>query len=149
MADEVAAHSQTRRLVETVYYPTHDPRRASAEYERVHHHLIYELDEPCWVCGVRQSTLPAGQHMETHHWWVELALANSIDPAKILAQFPEMGAADDEHLRAWLDSESNMLVLCPRHHRDGTHGIHMITYPAWVAQKNQRDGWDLAEGPKQ
>jgi hypothetical protein len=144
---QVAARNRTRRLVESVYYPDHDPRKASAEYGRVHQHLVYDLDEPCWICGVRQSQLPDGEHNETHHWTVEWALANSIDPAKILAQFPTMGAADEEHLRDWLDSEGNMLVLCARCHRHGLYGIHSTTYPAWVAQKYQQDGWDLVNGP--
>lgn len=142
-----AAHVVSRTLHESIAYPEHDPRKASAEYTKVHHHLVYELDEACWICGVRQSQLPKGQHMETHHWVLEWALANAADPAKILAGFPEMGAADDPHLRQWLDSEANMLVLCARDHRGGLRGIHMVTYPAWVAQKYLRDDWDLVEGP--
>lgn len=142
----VPAHAVTRRLVETVWYPKHDPREQSKEYYRVHHHLVYELDEACWICGVRQSTLPKGERMETHHWHVEWALANGVDPAKIIADFPEMGDADEPHLRAWLDSESNMLVLCQAHHRHGLYGIHQITYPAWVAQRYEWDGWDLTKG---
>lgn len=146
-AADVAAHAQSRDLKETIYYPDHDPRTESDEYKAVHHHLVYELDEPCWVCGIKQSQLPEGEEMETHHWWVEWALVNSVDPAKILAQFPAMGTADDDHLRAWLDSELNMLVLCAKHHRAGLYGVHMITYPAWVVQKNQLPGWDLTTGP--
>lgn len=151
--DQVHAHAVSRRLMETIAYPDHDPRKASAEYTRVHHHLIAELDEPCWICGVRASTLhdpaanPRGAtQMETHHWRVEWALAGAVDPEKILADFPEMGAADDEHLRAWLDSESNMLVLCDVCHRHPHYGIHSITYPAWVAQREFRAGWDLVKG---
>lgn len=138
------AHIVTRKLTESVFYPEHDPREASAEYTKVHHHLVYELDEPCWICGIKNST---GGAMETHHWVVEWALANAIDPAKILASFPSMGEADEPHLRQWLDSEGNMLVLCEEHHRGGTYGIHLITYPAWVSQKYHYDDWDLAEGP--
>jgi hypothetical protein len=146
-------HLVQRTLHEMIMYPGHDPRTASAEYTRVHHHLINVLDEPCWVCGVRKSTLgdpaqnPRGaKQMETHHWWVEWALANAIDPSKILEQFPEMGTADEPHLREWLDSEANMLVLCDIDHRNGNHGIHAITYPAWVSQKNLFADWDLAKG---
>src|ERR1017187_5630517 len=95
----VAAHEQTRTLTESVWYESHDARKASAEYARVHHHLVYELDEPCWVCGIRQSQLPEVQHNETHHWHIEWALANGIDPAKIVADFPDMGVADEQHLR--------------------------------------------------
>jgi hypothetical protein len=148
MPEPVAPHAVTRTLTETVWYPEHSPRRASAEYKRVHNHLVYELDEPCWICGVRQSQLPKGEHMETHHWKIEWALVNSVDSTKILADFPEMGEADDPHLRHWLDSEGNMLVLCEAHHRHGLVGIHSITYPAWVAQRWFQDNWSLTEGGK-
>ena len=140
--------------METIAYPDHDPRRASAEYARVHHHLVVDLDEACWICGVRNSTLGesaanwrGARQLETHHFRVEWALANAVDPAKILADFPAMGAADDEHLRAWLDSEANMLVLCDVCHRHPHYGIHSITYPAWVVQRNLLAGYDLAAGP--
>ena len=139
------AHPQRRTLHETIFYPSHDARHASSEYRRVHHHLIDDLDEPCWVCGVRKST---GGAMETHHSQVEWALAGAVEPAKILADFPQMGTADDPHLRAWLDSEGNMLVLCDVHHRHGLYGIHSVTYPAWVVQRRLRDDWDLARGPR-
>jgi hypothetical protein len=152
-ASVVAAHAQTRQLMETIAYPQHDPRTASAEYRQVHHHLIVERDEPCWICGVRNSTLsdpdanPRGSgQMETHHYHVEWALANAIDPAKILKDFPELGTADDTHLRQWLDSEGQMLVLCDVCHRHPHYGIHNITYPAWVAQRWLRRGWDLVKG---
>lgn len=135
---DVPAHVQTRTLTETIWYPPHDHRTASPEYREVHHHLVYELDEPCWICRVRQSELPKGEHMETHHAVLEWALANAVDPALVLADFPEMGAADDRHLRQWLDSEGNMLVLCPTHHRHGLVGIHSVTYPAWVVQRYKR-----------
>lgn len=151
-----AGHLVARTLREAVFYPDHDPRKASAEYARVHKHLVYTLDEACWVCGVRHSTLedparnPFGANaMETHHFHLEWALANAVDPARCLADFPEMGAADDAHLRKWLDSEGNMLVLCDTHHRSPNYGIHMVTYPAFSAQRLLRDGWDLATGPSQ
>lgn len=153
---ERAFHTVSRHLCESVAYPDHDPRKASAEYVRVHHHLVDVLDEPCWICGVRKSTLgdarqnPMGaKQIETHHYRLEWALARAVDPAKVLADFPAMGKADEPHLRDWLDSEGNMLVLCDVHHRHGLYGIHLVTYPAWVGQRDLRDGWDLAKGPAQ
>ena len=150
---DVPAHAVTRHLTETVYYPDHAPRTESPEYKTVHHHLVYELDEPCWICGVRNSTLhdpeqnPRGAtQIETHHAVVEWALANAVDPSLILADFPEMGAADDAHLRQWLDSEGQMLVLCDVCHRHGMAGIHMISYPAWVVQKYLKSH-DVTEAP--
>jgi hypothetical protein len=136
-------HVLRRSLTESVWYPPHDPRTASPEYKSVHHHLVYELDESCWICGVRQSQLDKGEHMETHHWHVEWALVNRIDPAKILRDFLDMEEATAPDLRHWLDSEGNMLVLCMAHHRHGQVGIHEITYPAWVAQKWLGDGKDI------
>lgn len=150
---KVAHHAVTRRLMEIIAYPEHDPRKASSEYKRVHHHLVVELDEACWICGVRRSSLNdpiknkrGSKQMETHHVSLEWALANAADPAKILAQFPTMGAADNEHLRQWLDSEANMMILCDICHRHPHYGVHSITYPAWVAQKWLRDGYDLVNG---
>ena len=75
-----SAHTQTHRLTESIWYPEHDPRKASSEYKKVHKLLVYERDEPCWICGVQQSQLPRGEYNETHHWHVEWALANRIDP---------------------------------------------------------------------
>jgi hypothetical protein len=83
--------------------------------------------------------------METHHWHLEWALANGVDPARVLADFPAMGEATDPALRQFLDSEGNMLVLCDQHHRHGLTGIHSITYPAWVAQRWLRHGHDIAK----
>ena len=138
-AASVAGHLQTRTLTESIWYPDHDPRKASAEYKKVHQHLIYELDSPCWICGIRQSQLPAGEFMETHHWHVEWALVNRIDPSLIIQDFPM------DNLQEWLDSEGNMLVLCSEHHRHGLIGIHSITYPAWVAQRWLKDGHDISK----
>src|SRR5690348_7616226 len=121
-----------RTLEEIVFYPPHDPRKASSEYRKVHHHLVYELDEACWICGIRHST---GGHMETHHDEIEWAAASGIDLALVMKDFPAI--TDEAALRQWLDSENNMLVLCDVHHRGPRTGIHSITYPAWKLQRWQ------------
>lgn len=125
-----------RSLDELIYYPKHDPRRASSEYRAVHHHLVYELDERCWICGITHS---AGGAMETHHAHVEWAAAAGVDLSKIVQDFPDV--TDEKALRKWLDSEGNMLVLCAKHHRGPHTGIHMITYPAWLLQRYQGTGF--------
>jgi hypothetical protein len=149
----VEHHAVTRKLMETTAFPDHDPRKASSEYKKVHYRLVVELDEPCWICGVRNSTLSdpdqnvkGSKQMETHHFNVEWAMANGVDPKKVYKDFPDMGVPDDEHFRQWLDSEGNMLVLCDVCHRHPYYGIHMITYPAWVVQRVLRDGYDLVKG---
>lgn len=134
-------------------YPEHQARKASAEYRKVHDHLVNVLDEACWVCGVRKSTLRdpvlnlhASTQIETHHYHVEWALANAVDPAKLIKDFPEMKESTDAALREWLDSESQMLVLCDVCHRSPYYGIHSITYPAWVSQRWLLAGYDLVKG---
>lgn len=130
-----------RTLVEDVFYPPHDPRKASAEYTKTHHKLVVEMDEPCWICGTRHST---GGAMETHHAELEWAAAGAfLDDGemlkKITADHQEI-LDDPARLRDWLDSEGNMLVLCAAHHRGSRTGIHSITYPAWKLQRFQHAG---------
>lgn len=147
-----------RTLVEDIFYPPHEPRKASAEYHRVHKHLVVELDEPCWICGVKHSDvvrMPKAEQkrwqLETHHDELEWAAANGVEVAEIVADFPAIDAepGTDEHakLRRWLDSEGNMLVLCATHHRGTRTGIHAITYPAWKLQRWQGKDWTFIVQP--
>lgn len=121
-----------RTLDELVAYPKHEPRSASAIYRKTHHHLVYDLDAPCWTCGVRHSTDGA---METHHAHFEWASQNGLDLDKVTADWPEI--TDRDKLAEWVDSEGNMLVLCAEHHRGQHTGIHSISYPAWLLQRYQ------------
>ena len=121
-----------RTLEEAVAYPPHDPRKASAEYTKVHYKLVVDLDEPCWICGITHSQ---GGAMETHHSHIEWAAATGVDLKLVMQDFPSL--TDEPKLREWLDSEGNMLVLCATHHRGSRKGIHMITYPAWLLQRYQ------------
>jgi hypothetical protein len=129
-----------RTLDELVAYPPHEPRRASSTYRTTHHHLIYELDAPCWTCGIRRSQ---GAQLETHHAHFEWASQFGLDLAKVTADWPEI--TDRESLAKWVDGEGNMLVLCATHHRAQHEGIHMISYPAWLLQRYQGDGWTFIE----
>lgn len=125
-----------RTLIEDVFYPPHEPRRASSRYHHTHKHLVYELDEPCWICGVRHSE---GGKMETHHNHIEWAAANGVSLDLVMHDWPAL--TDRAALRDWLDSEGNMLVLCDKHHRGSRTGIHCVSYPAWVLQRYQGRDW--------
>lgn len=132
-----------RDLTEDIFYPPHDPRKASSRYRKTHDFLIKKLDTPCWICGIRRSDVlkfsdeKVRRHwqLETHHFNVEWAAQNGISIEKITQDWPEL--TDREKLAEWVDSESNMLVLCAVHHRAGRTGIHSITYPAWRLQRWQ------------
>ena len=123
-----------RSLDELVAYPPHPPRTESSIYKRTHHHLVYVLDAPCWICGIRHST---GGAMETHHFHFEWASQNGLDLTKVTADWPEI--TDRKALAEWVDSEGNMLVLCAAHHRGKYTGIHEITYPAWLLQRYESE----------
>ncbi len=153
-----------RTLLEDAFYPSHDPRKASPEYAKTHHRLVVEMDEPCWICGIRHSDvlkLPALEQrrwqIETHHAELEWAAETAFDTshpenekaveqlAKLTADHAEI-QNDPARLREWLDSEGNMLILCATHHRGAGTGIHAITYPVWKLQRYQVDGgWQFVK----
>lgn len=142
-----------RTLVEDIFYPPHEPRKASSLYRKTHHKLVIEMNEPCWICGITHQDwvmLPKDEQsrwqLETHHDELEWAAANGVDLDKITADFAEI-MNNPEKLRHWLDSENNMLVLCATHHRGGKTGIHSITYPAWKLQRWQGKEWTFINQP--
>ncbi|GCF07713.1 hypothetical protein [Dictyobacter arantiisoli] len=111
--------------------PPHPPREDTPIYLQTHRHLVYKLDTPCAICGVRQSTLhdstenPFGaQDIETHHYPIERSLLNACDPKKIHLMFPQV--KDHQTLEDFIDSEANIMVLCDIHHRHPHYGIHHL-----------------------
>jgi hypothetical protein len=157
-----AIHLNRRLLTELAFYPAHDKRLETPEYKVVHHKLAVQLDLPCLVCGVRNSTLKdetknryGAKQMETHHHIIEWALANAIDKDKFNAimlptlahRHPDKAeykrAFTDDDVRDWVDhSEDNLWVLCDVHHRAQYMGIHEITYPIWCPVDLLRDDFD-------
>jgi hypothetical protein len=81
--------------------------------------------------------------METHHAVFEWASQLGLDLAKVERDFPAL--TDRVKLAEWVDSEGNMLVLCNVHHRCSRRGIHAISYPAWLLQRYEGDGWQFIE----
>lgn len=135
----VQAHEVDRSLKEAVWTPTH-PQRGAESGEFQESKTALESETPgCYICGI--TTLPAGQFWEGHHVHAEWSLANSIDLAKVQKDFPHHTSVAD-----FIDSIDNMIILCPKCHRAPFFGVHMITMPAWIAQKYQKDGWDLVHG---
>ena len=71
------AHVQQDTLHEAILYPEHTQRTESAEFRANKHHLVHELGLGCWICGSRDQ-------LEVHHFGVEWALWEFMDPAKVL-----------------------------------------------------------------
>lgn len=111
--------------------PPHPPRTETPVYRATHHKLVVEEDTPCFICGVRQSTLSnplenlyGAQAIETHHFPVERSLMDACDWKKLALRFPAIKSEAD--VEAVIDSEENMLVLCDQHHRHPEMGIHHL-----------------------
>jgi len=128
--------------------PPHPPRTETPIYTKSHHHLIYELDTPCRVCGVKHSTLGdplenlyGATAMETHHYPIERSLLDACDWRKISAKFPAVQSLTD--VEAWVDTEENLIVLCDQHHR-GRVGIHRLSTADWVIQEYLLTGYVVA-----
>jgi hypothetical protein len=154
-------HLNRRYLDEMAFYPMHDKRAETPEYKKVHHHHAVELDLPCLVCGVKNSTLKTAENryrskaMETHHHVIEWALANAISADKfnkiLLPSLAHRHQDKPEYktpftqqqVSDWVDhSEDNLWVLCDVHHRAKFFGIHEITYPIWCPMDLLRDDFE-------
>jgi hypothetical protein len=137
-----------------VWYPAHPPRKPTALYTRTHKALCITEDQPCYICGVRRSTLKSrranpwgAKAMETHHWIIEDSLAEAIDLGKfnrrIVAWFRKHAPGNADYKRdftqremvAWIHGHrDNMRVLCDKHHRSAHVGVHHLPYPFWGVQ---------------
>jgi hypothetical protein len=149
--DAPGAHLGSHTLHEsekyTVTYPDHPPRTDTPLYRKTHKELCLKRDLPCFTCGKTRAENP-GLETETHHFYCEKAMENAIDWKKFgkLAQTlynPQTGlhlgsAYNWEEVAKnpdlFVDSEGNMIVLCPEHHRSSNKGIHHTPFPEWFVQ---------------
>jgi hypothetical protein len=149
-ADSAHAQNVPVGKNEEEFFPEHPPRKDTPEYHATHKLLINKQDKPCFVCGVRKSTLgdptknPFGaKQMETHHRYVQREFADAVDWRKVAADFPDV--TDRESFVKWVDSPENMLVLCDVHHRSTTRGIHHILTSDFWAERYLLDGYILED----
>ena len=141
-------HATTEGIAAVEMTPPHPPREETPEYVKAHHHLVYELDEPCAMCGVRHSTLkdpaqnPFGAAaLETHHYPIERSLLDACDPSKVGLVFSQV--KDVKTLNDFVDSEHNLMVLCDIHHRHPLHGIHHLTPQDFFVQPFLLPGYQV------
>jgi hypothetical protein len=127
-------HEKQRLLAEVGFYPAHSARKETPQIKKIHHHLVVELDLPCLVCGVKNSTLQdtkqnryGARALETHHHVVEWAMANAIDVGKfnrimrpsLKHRHPDSADYQKDMTRdqilAWVDhSPDNLWTLCAK-----------------------------------
>ncbi len=142
-------HATVFGVAEVEMTPPHPPREETPIYARTHHRLVFTLDTPCAICGVRHSTLSNPKEnlfhalaVETHHYPIERSLLNACDPRKLKVIFPQV--KDRESLEAFIDSEENMMVLCDIHHRHPHYGIHHILAQDFFVQPFLFSGYQIA-----
>ena len=147
-------HTTTEGVAAVEMTPPHPPREETPQYVKAHHHLVHVLDEPCAMCGVRNSTLhdpkqnPFGATaLETHHYPIERSLLDACDPAKVGVVFPQV--KDRASLEAFVDSEANLMVLCDIHHRHPLHGIHHLTPQDFFVQPFLLEGYQVVATEEQ
>lgn len=159
--DQNNAHIERRTLHEMVAYPPHAPREQDPHYGVFHHaqhHLIHELGVGCWIGGATlaevKSGLPASHRcagatqLEAHHAVAEFAGLSEIDWQKVAKDFPRAGIHSDEDFLNFAESEGGLMIICDKHHRSPNHGIHAITYPAWLLDRYARDEYEfIPESP--
>jgi hypothetical protein len=146
-------HATSEGVAAIEMTPPHPPREETPEYVRAHRHLVKVLDEPCAMCGVRNSTLHDPQQnpfgataLETHHYPIERSLLDACDPAKVGVVFPQV--KDKATLEAFVDSEHNLMVLCDVHHRHPLHGIHHLTPQDFFVQPFLLAGYQVVATPQ-
>lgn len=150
---DVKQHEQTQRDEEYVVFPEHAQRTESTLFRQNKHRLVHEMNLPCFKCAVKHSGSPppeAYEHREVHHYLCEWSAFNAVDPTKV-QHLLDSGFFDPYGFAAQMkgqpfespDDIRNLLVLCEKHHRDGSVGIHHSTTPEWLSDMTAHDGVDI------
>lgn len=147
-----SVHATVESIANVELTPPHPPREETPTYRKSHDYLVHELDTPCYICGVSQSTLATSANrygataMETHHYPIERSLVRACDPAKVHGKFPVV--VDRATLDSFVDSPLNLLVLCSVHHRSGNSGIHHLLAQDFAILPFLFDGYQVVATPE-
>lgn len=132
------AHKQTVVNRYTIFYPDHAPREDDPHYKDFQayrkQHIATAVCHFAELRGGDTSECDGG--LELHHRVIEFALMNAVDLALFERDYP--GISDPETLGAWVESGTNLIFLCAKHHR-GHGGIHHASASDWQAEQYIRD----------
>ena len=131
-----AAHDQMMTLHIRQHVEAHAPREDDPHYHLFEAAKRRLKSQGLWKCII-DDELCDGQP-ELHHSVIEFSEANAVDPDKV-AQALGLHLENEEDFLAWVESPSNLEVLCVAHHRAG-YGIHMLPEPLWQAVRFKRAG---------
>jgi hypothetical protein len=144
---DIIEHFKKGTFEEQYWLPAHNERRESSLFRRNKKFIRDKCGTPCWVCGSQENR-------EVHHVF-EWAFWNAMDPRKLTnilkaiefydedyvskAKKPDMlrdrieEAAKSKPVIDTPDDIRNLVVFCRKHHRLKLTGVHVMTFPIWLA----------------
>lgn len=134
------AHDQPMTLHIMAHVPEHEPRESDPHYHLFEAAKRRIKQQGLWKCAINDDLCGGG--LELHHSHIEFSQVNATDPAKIEQAFG-LHFKSDEEFQQWIESPSNLEVLCVNHHR--THyGVHVIPSALWETLRWHRAGQPAA-----
>jgi hypothetical protein len=124
------AHEQNVTNRYTISYPAHEPRASDPHYKDFRAWKKRQRAEGRWRCGwavlVDDDTdCDLSTPLEAHHSHIEFALANAVDLARLEHVYP--GVSDPAQVGEWIEGDSNLVLLCAKHHRGAGTGVHHLS----------------------
>jgi hypothetical protein len=145
----ILEHFKKGTFEEEYWIPAHNDRRESTLFGKNKLFVRDGCGAPCWVCGVTDKL-----KLEVHHVF-EWAFWNAMDPNKVtnvlqaiefydpeyVNSAKDPGKLEDELVRVagvkpildTPDDLRNLVVLCVEHHRLLHTGVHVLSFPLWLA----------------
>ena len=148
MSNVTETHEEKNTFQVDVNIPGHEPRTATALFERTRKHLIEREGGRCWVCGC--TAAETGHPLEAHHFPIERSFAEMIDwseGSQIRKDFPSFGwgSFDEKDPYTFVDDMNvNGKLLCKVHHIGENEGVHDLPEPVWLAQRYGKEGYQFS-----
>jgi hypothetical protein len=125
-----AAHIQGITNRYSISYPEHGPREGDPNYPDFHEWKRRQKADGKWRCAWAaalddDTDCDTSTPLEAHHSHLEYSLANGADLKHLAHLYPGIDTPDE--VGAWIESDTNLMLLCARHHRSTDAGIHHLS----------------------
>ena len=150
MNDVTEMHEEKNTFQIDVNIPGHEPRKASALFERTRKEFMDKVGHKCFICGANEAE--AGEPLQLHHKIIERCYAEAgidWDAVKVLApEFP-WDTFDGSNPYLFVDNcHYNGIVLCRKHHTMKDSGIHELPFNIWIMQRLLKNGYQFSTSEK-
>lgn len=148
-------HVLRKTMIERYNVPGHEPRKKSPLFTKNHRNMVVVENQPCYICGVKNSTLNVNDknpfratQMESHHW-IEWSLANCLDWDTMQKSYPDFEnwkAIDPKDASTYfnfIDDRYNLVTLCNVCHRGVGYGIHCLEKSIWEVRRFIRNDFEF------